>query len=251
MEFFPYFTWAVPQAFSDALAFCRFEEGDVLYDTAKAYEGRWAEAKGTISHHIQVRYPPSGTSNPKGEGRGVFEKNWVSEVRFELFGEYEGLVAGINRSTQGRLYTALWKGDLNVLNIESAEPEIPLNVNQVTKQLKNAKIESSSVKALDSLFFIMARDFSSQVSKLKYSKIYSKLKSHMPFEPIIKTPKEAELELWETIAPTVEIVFFELNGINQDRVIELVKEAVYVPSKNAKKDKFRIGAHGEVKNGND
>jgi hypothetical protein len=39
MDFFPKFKWAVPHAFGDALAACRFEQGDILYDTLMAYEG--------------------------------------------------------------------------------------------------------------------------------------------------------------------------------------------------------------------
>ena len=44
------FLWAVPTAFSDPLAACRFEQGDILYDTKKAYEGTWGRSP--YLHHI-------------------------------------------------------------------------------------------------------------------------------------------------------------------------------------------------------
>jgi len=40
-DYFDGFSWALPNAFADALALCRFEQGDMLYDTRRAYEGEW------------------------------------------------------------------------------------------------------------------------------------------------------------------------------------------------------------------
>ena len=42
--YFDGFAWAVPVAFGLPLEYCRFEEGDTLYDTRGAYAGTWAEA---------------------------------------------------------------------------------------------------------------------------------------------------------------------------------------------------------------
>ncbi len=56
MNFFSNFTWAVPKAFSDAVASCRFEEGDMLYDTPKAYEVDWEDAIKCTTHFLQVKF---------------------------------------------------------------------------------------------------------------------------------------------------------------------------------------------------
>ncbi|MDO6564656.1 hypothetical protein Q4488_14830 [Amphritea sp. 1_MG-2023] len=117
MEFFSNFSWAVPQSFSDAVALCRFEEGDVLYDTSKAYDGSWGEAVKQITYFLQVRYPIRATSGEKGNVGGVFEKNWSSEVRIELYKNQEKVGIGQITTTQGRLYTAIWKGDLRKARI--------------------------------------------------------------------------------------------------------------------------------------
>jgi len=90
------------------------------------------------------------------------------------------------------------------------------------------------------------RDRSNQVSREKYLKVYAKLKEHLYGKPEMLTPENAGLESWDAIAPTIEIAFFPVNRINREELELLIKEAVYVPSKNAKKDMFRIGAHGVV-----
>ena len=89
MNFFSNFAWAVPLAFSDALATCLFEEGDVLYDTPKAYRDDWSEAIKHISLSLQVRYPARATGVEKEDERSIIEKNWNSEVHFDLYDHQE------------------------------------------------------------------------------------------------------------------------------------------------------------------
>ena len=38
MKYLEQFTWPVPKGFSDAVATCKFEQGDLLYNTCRAYE---------------------------------------------------------------------------------------------------------------------------------------------------------------------------------------------------------------------
>ncbi len=245
MEFFSNFSWAVPQAFSDAVALCRFEEGDVLYDTPKAYDSSWCESLKHITYSLQVRYPTRATSSEKEKVGGVFEKNWDSEVRIELYKKQEKVGIGQITTTQGRLYTAIWKGNLTVLENDTEAPPLPFNVKNVTKQLKELKEIALAVSAGYPIF-AMARDRSNQVSREKYLKIYAMLKKHLAGEPKILTPENSGLKNWDAIAPTIEIAFFPMNGINREELESLVKKAVYVPSNNTKKDMFRIGAHGVV-----
>lgn len=243
MEFFSGFTWAVPHAFSDAVALCRFEEGDMLYDTPKAYEGDWGDAIKYITHSLQVRYPARVTTSEKSGG--IFEKNWNSEVRIELYKKQEKVGVGQIRTTQGRLYTALWKGDLTVLELDSEESPIPLNARQVTKQLNEVRTKALEF-AIGFPVFVMVCDHSNQISREKYLKVHAELKKHLSGEPPLIEPKHAELKDWKVIAPTIEIAFFSVNGINYEQLESLVKEAVYVPVINAKKELFKMGAHGAI-----
>ena len=92
----------------------------------------------------------------------------------------------------------------------------------------------------------MARDLSNKISKAKDLKVFSKLRKHVSGEPQILTPKLAGLIDWNTIAPTIEIAFFPIMNLKHEGVEALVKEAVYVPTKNAKKEMFKIAAHGAI-----
>ncbi|MFQ5470788.1 MAG: hypothetical protein ACE5EH_10855, partial [Gammaproteobacteria bacterium] len=106
---------------------------------------------------------------------GVFNSNWCSEVRIDLYKNLERVGVGQIQTTQGRLYTALWKGNLEVLEKEYQEPPIPLTVQDVTRNLEQA---SKKAKELSVGFpvYVMARDLSNPVSRDKYSKIFTKLK---------------------------------------------------------------------------
>lgn len=245
MEFFSGFSWAVPTAFSDAVALCRFEQGDTLYDTRKAYEESWAEAKKHIHHWLQVRYPSHAKTVAGESPGGVFENNWSSEVRVDLYKDFKKVGDGQIQTTQGRLYTALWTGNVGVLQMEYQEPRVPLNVQKVNRKLQETENRAGEFSQGNQIF-VMARDLSNKISKAKYSKVFSKLRNHLSGDPQVLTPKLAGLNDWNVIAPTIEIAFFPIIGLNQEGVEALVKEAVYVPTKNAKNEMFKIAAHGAI-----
>ena len=245
MDFFLGFKWAVPVAFSDAVALCRFEEGDILYDTPKAYDEEWGEASKHIEYSMQVRYPDRVTGVAHANESGVFTSNWKSEVRVELYRHFEIVGVGQIETTQGRLYTALWKGDITLLKRDADEPQIPLTVQQVTRNLTEA---SDTAKKLSTKFpiFVMARDMSNPISRDKYFKIFSKMEKHLSGEPELLHPKLAGFNDWANIAPTIDIAFFLTSGVSAAQIHNLVKEAVYVPAKDATKDMFRLSAHGAI-----
>jgi len=245
MEFFSGFKWAVPVAFSDAVALCRFEEGDILYDTPKAYDEEWGKASKHIEYSMQVRYPDRVTGAALASDSGLFTNNWKSEVRVELYKHLEKVGVGQIETTQGRLYTALWKGDITILKCDTDEPQIPITVQQVTRNLTEA---SDTAKKLSTKFpiFVMARDLSNPISRDKFFKIFSKLEKHLVGEPQLLRPKSAGFSDWANIAPTIEIAFFITSGISAEQLHDLVKEAVYVPAKDATKDMFRLSAHGAI-----
>lgn len=245
MEFFAGFKWAVPKAFSDAVSLCRFEEGDILYDTKKAYEGGWESASDYIEHSLQVQFPASVRGGTTEKGSGIFGNNWTSEVRLDLYKNLKKVGVGQIQTTQGRLYTALWKGDLTVLDNETEAPPIPLSVQEVTKILKEVAQKARDL-SVGFPVFVMPRDLSNPVSRDKYSKVLAKLKNHLAGTPQVQSPEKAGLIQFKNIAPTVEVAFFQMKGKSTKELHELVKSAVYVPSKNTKKDMFRIAAHGII-----
>lgn len=245
MEFFSGFKWAVPVAFSDAVALCRFEEGDILYDTPEAYDEEWGKASKHIEYSMQVRYPARATGSARANEGSVFASNWKSEVRVDLYKRLERTDVGQIETTQGRLYTALWKGDTTILKRNTEEPQIPFTVQQVTRNLTEV---SDTAKKLSTEYpvFVMARDLSNPISREKYFQIFSKLKKHLVGEPRLLRPESAGLNDWVNTAPTIEIAFFITNGVSAEQLHNLVKEAVYVPAKDATKDTFRISAYGAI-----
>jgi len=245
MEFFAGFNWAVPVAFSDAVFLCRFEEGDILYDTPKGYDGEWGKARGHIEDSLQVRYPARVTGGASETTRGVFANNWDSEVRVDLFKRLEAVSEGQIETTQGRLYTALWKGDLRILQRDSELPQIPLSVQQVTRSL-DAISETAKGLSVDGRIFVMARDLSSPISREKYSKVLAKLRKHIAGEPKILGPRVAGFSNWAIVAPTIDIAFFQTKSVSTDELHDLVKAAVYVPAKDSKREMFRLSAHGVI-----
>lgn len=74
----------------------------------------------------------------------------------------------------------------------------------------------------------------------------TKLKKHLVGEPQLLRPKSAGLKDWSNIASTIEIAFFQTHDVSVDELHDLVKEAVYVAAQNAKKEMFRIAAHGII-----
>ncbi len=245
MKYFSGFKWAVPTAFSDAVSLCRFEEGDILYDTKKAYTGGWGSASKHIEYSMQVRFPARAAGGVIDRGSGIFDRNWNSEVRIDLYKRLNKVGDGQIPTTQGRLYSALWKGDLAILEMDAEKPQIPLLVQAVTRSLDQA---ADKAKELANGFpvFVMPRDLSNSISRIKYAKVLSKLNKHLSGDPKLLMPKHAGFDNWKIIAPTLEIAFFSINGISGSQLHDLVKDAVYVPARNAKKDMFRIAAHGAI-----
>lgn len=241
-KFFPSFNWAVPIAFSDAVNLCRFEEGDVLYDTPLAYGKSWQEACDNIAYSLQVRYPARSGSAAKGVG-GVFEKNWSSEVRIDLYKNLRKAAA--ITTTQGKLYSALWTGNLDFLEAQK-HPALPLRLKQIMPMLRTLPHKLTD-NANGHVTFVLPRDISNAISKLKYQKIKTALNPHLHTQgTIILSPKDAGLPQPETIAPTIDLALFPVTLNSKEQLTELIKSVVYRPSQNAKRSMFRVASHGVI-----
>ena len=241
-EFFDGFTWAVPKAFSDAVTACRFEEGDILYDSQKAYTGEWGGSVEHINYSLQVYSPPRGSTAAVNVSGSVFGENWETEVTFELQNISGDESARFIQTTQGKLFTALWHGDLSVFD-DDLNAELPIRLKAVSKMLDLA------IPAADSLSkgkptFIMARDLANSISKLKHMKISATLHSRFNAKLNAITPRKAGLNGRDRIAPTIDVVIFVMESGSLGEIYNAIKEQLYVPAENAKKDMFRLGAHG-------
>jgi hypothetical protein len=240
MEFFHGFKWAVPTAFSDAVGLCRFEEGDLLYDSPDAYTKDWPYFQNLTGKAIQVRGPARSRSRTTDTG-GVFETNWYGEVIVDLF-EPDKLPI---RSTQGRLYTALWRGNMDFLRADAPHPEIPITVASFGRKLRDIS-EHIPNTSDHGLTFVMARDKSNAVSRDKFLKIRDAFRGGLASEPVIQSPADLKVPEAEKFSPTVEIVLFRTSNLTRVEIEALVKMAVYKQAKGASRDMFRLSAHGAI-----
>lgn len=123
-SFLKKFAWSVPVAFTDAVGACQFSRGDTLYSSPIAYR-EWNEefyrlAKGLRG--IKVLRPEARPASPSP---GLFLSNWDSPAEVEVFmPDAQESVRRLS-TTQGRIYSVLWQGDISVLDTATSMPLVP------------------------------------------------------------------------------------------------------------------------------
>jgi hypothetical protein len=236
-NYFEGFNWPVPQAFSEALAKCKFEQGDVLYSNRCAYEMAWGKAKKNLEYSIQVISPTRSISSSKSDrADGVFLSNWSSQVEFELT-SYQAKRKERKKTSQGNLYMALLHGNLSIVDEEEVQ-EPPFTVSEINRRLPQIPFDKTKEAQ-----FLLAFDSTSEILREKRAKIETALKE---VSSIHEHPAQSVRSLSEfKILPTISIVVFDVD-LSISETESKVKEAVYVPVKNKKTDRerFRLRDHG-------
>jgi hypothetical protein len=247
MTFFTEFKWAVLHAFSNALAACRFEQGDVLYDNQLAYMETWSEAEKHVSYSLQVKSPMRGSSaESPSSSETMFSANWSSRVVFE-FCDHRAKITKTIETTQGRLYELLWHGDIN--NYLSASLNIPMQASGLLNILASVSptIEKNVVKDSDvGGIFLLPFDISSQQLKEKRDQLMVCLAPHILDQKIISL-KDAGVSDPFSFVPTAQIAAFVISKqSSQNDVSEAIKKSLYKPAKNkiSSKEVFKISSHG-------
>ncbi|MFA5252694.1 MAG: hypothetical protein WC454_08950 [Phycisphaerae bacterium] len=244
-EYFDNFVWAVPLAFADALGTCRFERGDTLYNTKKAYERTWGEAINHIAYSIQVKSPSRTTvARTEGKEKSVFTTNWEQKVVFDLTDYMKNKTREIT-TTQGRLYTLLWRGDLKYLEEETDAPPVPTLASGILKDIKKAvsyfrKTVTKGIK--HGVMFLMPYDRSLLLYRTKFAKVKAGLEK-VKTTTEIATLKEAGFISETKFAPTVKIVCFCVDDISVSEINEILKDALYTQPKNKKSETKQFGIH--------
>ncbi len=248
-NYFKGFKWALPKSFSDALSKCLFEVGDVIYDTSEAYSVPWDEAKKIIKNSIQIKsiFAINILSDEKNNESSFFE-NWNSEVVFDLF-YYPNMNKKEIKTTQGRLYSFLWKGNDEFIFFKNSFVEKPIMLKSVFKNNDKYQLEilKKSNPNYDFIFYFPV-DVSNESYDEKYRKIISSFKRNsdsIKFDIKHYAPEQLNLKYSLSFCPTIEFIVFELSG-SQIKINEALKNALYKPSRNKKTDKeyFRLKSHG-------
>lgn len=242
-EFYRGFAWAMPTVFAQAVADCLFEEGDILYDTQYAYGREWGDALPFIQHSIQVREPRRGAARSASDSGSVFLQNWDSTVDLDLhtFGGKDD--PQHIQTTQGRLYTTLWTGDLEALPRSTPDPQPPRRLKQLSSELKSITAFAEDLAEAQPVF-VMARDLSNKVSRLKHFQVSRAMRAKHGAREKSLTPVELKMRACECIAPTIDVVFYIAQSGTVDDVLTTLKSQLYKPAKGAKSENFRIASHG-------
>ena len=246
-EYFSEFKWALSKSYTDPLSKCRFEQGDIIYDTSQAYSLPWGEAKQIIKSCVQIKSPSRNLTAITIENtETAFKNNWNSKVTLDLL-ESPGMSKKEIETTQGNLYSMLWKGDISFIYSGKSSCDIPMLLKDVFKLSKIILpcLTDYIKNHCDSIFYFPI-DETSSLSKAKIAKIKRVLNVEtIEYKMTIITPTSLNLLNTYNICPTVKIILYEIIGKDVD-VKEALKKALYVPDKNKKteEDMFRLKAHG-------
>lgn len=254
LEFTEGFAWTVPIAFLDPVAECRFEEGDILYDNREDYQKIWRADVKPINYQLQVMFPPRSATKITPETvieqadktlKRVdnFQLNWHSRLECILT-EYPSHQQRRIITTQGHLYTMLWKGDIHLLD-QTQPPSMPLRANK----LKSCLHQAQDYYLHESLggpetFFIMPYDRTLPLLRDKFLQVESALRK---FAVTVRLDSPETVGIHPSqgeFAPTVCIACFCIPKNDLGEIELLLKTVLYKPSPGAKKDMFRITSHG-------
>jgi len=259
----PGFEWALPAAFAAAVSACRFEQGDVLHAKRAGYDGWEAGAPGPW---LQVLDPPrSARAVAGGADASRFAAHWGSAVELDV-----ALDGGASprrlATTQGRLFTCLWRGEVEAL--ESAEPpEPPLLLGDLQRSLDasslaalRAALGSSkrSAHAADAaaLLFAMALDRASDASLGKADTITSALAARFETAVHDAAPADVGVAEAERFHPALAIRGIRIEAAEEPGVTEVLKAVLYSPGAKARgagdgpaegadqADRFSLARHG-------
>lgn len=231
-EWFEAFAWPVPRAFAAALAAPRFEQGDVLFRDRLGY-GPLTDPIPVGLEAIQVLSPARSAtrSDPEASGRADRRRAaWNAEVVIERVAVDEGR-ARVQVSTQGRLFTALWRGDADWLAPDHEPPPLPRLARELHGVLETAR-EAFTARGLPEpgprgCRFLFVTDTSSDASLTKARIIEEALATLGRIDALSLTPAEAGVEDGDAYHPALQVRGCFLDRGDEDAVREALRAALY------------------------
>ncbi len=229
--------WYLPSYFKDSLAKCRFEQGTIIYKD-KPIGKNWGEQIKHIDYLIQIQYPPSTMTSGSGD-ESVIKSNWDSEVILERFYPKTKEKETI-KTTQGRLFTFLWKDNLEILHDTKPllSPLFKIPNNSIIKHFISGKIPDGNVG------FAFVYNPINDILISKLSSIKKKASSIYSFEELTFSIEESceKIEMENTIGiyPLLNVKLLLFRDAEFEDIHELIKNVVY----KGKMGQFSIKSHG-------
>ena len=244
--FFQDFAWAVPLAFADPISDCHFELGDTLYENAAAYTEPWSKNRKTFGQAIQVLAPARGVAGKAlSQDDSALNDSWHQEVKLDLH-DLKKQTSKTIITTQGRLYTLLWKGDQKVLDITTKSPKIPSPASGLKKHFSDAAsfFQKELLPDPATVYFCTLTDAAAGTYREKYFKM--KIKLEQEFSTTSQLKQANELGLGVEFFPTVQVAYFEMKNTSKEAVEIALQDVLYKPSAQRKTTgtRFRLQAHG-------
>ena len=240
------FAWPIPRAFSGAVSQCRFEQGDVLYAEPEGYRS-WGE-RGPAGSLIQILDPPKTARALSSEFDGDrFSVSWTSPVTLQIYaGACERPVQ--KATSQGRLFTALWRGDLSVLESDGTEPPIPGSWKELHGRLSeaipalSARLFEGSVEP-DGLILLLAVDDSSESGRAKADAIEARLADLFTVHRVEMNATETGVRGAEVLHPALRVRGLGIQSSDPQSVESHLSGLLYGGSGQAGA-RFSLSRHG-------
>ena len=235
----PGFAWALPAAFAGAVSTCRFEQGDVLHATRDGY-GEWR--KGAPGVWLQVLDPPrSARAATGGADASRFVSQWTSPVELDLDDANGGALRRIS-TTQGRLFTCLWRGGLEALEAGEAPPpplllaDLQRGLEPTLAALRAALSRSKRRTKADAaaMLFVSGLDRASDASLAKADTIATALASRFAITVHDAAPADAGVAEADQHHPALAVRGIRVEAADEAGVTEALKAVLYSPGARAR-----------------
>jgi hypothetical protein len=255
MRFFDGMAWPIPIAFAGAIGAMRFEQGDVIYSDARAYDALEGKLPDGLTA-IQVLLPPrsarGSVSDAESDRRAA---NWQSETTIALI----DLTAGSSETrvvSQGKLAMTIFRGDESWLDPDRDEPALPRSARELHQRLEQALPSfDARQKAARGARFVFVVDLASDASRSKAAGVEEALRSGGSVERIDLSAEGAGIEDAAFYHPTAIVRGLVLAGRATDDVLPILRAQLYGGATRGASasedgqtpettDRFSIGRHG-------
>lgn len=241
-ELLPGFRWPVPRAFAAAVCAYRFEQGDVLYRDVRAYDPLAGGIPSGLTA-IQLRQPPRSARSLPSDAEGDRRlSNWQSELELDLVDLARGAVES-RKTTQGRLFMALWKGDDSSLDGRGEEPALPRSARELAQLLREGGLglpELAPTSHRSRFSFVV--DWSADASRTKAARIADALQQLGACASRDRFPAELAAPEADRFHPTLVVRSVEIEHARPEAVEEALRRALY--GGPGESDRFSASRHG-------
>ncbi len=234
------FEWFVHQAFKNSVAQCKFEEGAIIYRHPPK-GNNWGKEIQHIEYFIQIKSPSRSSINNANDLNG-FHKNWNSKVIFQKIYPNEPHKNKEIITSQGKLFTFLWKNLDYCLDDKTIIPPV---INSIPTKCIDYYCIKNDIP-LNHCAFVIITDSVNNLLISKRRLIHESLLNNFEiYTKRYETEKvinKYELNLWEDneISPTIGVESFIINSQNIEEIHETLKKVLF----KGEKDKFNINVHG-------